>query len=315
MCEIQRIDPEVHDALASHADDYAVRRALHRVPPHVTYEVEIDGTRAVCKLATHPEGDPATEARVIQHVEANTSVPVPEILAVGKDYFVAAWHDGVPQEAPQVDETVVRTMGAGLATLHEETAFDSPGFLRVGGDGLELDARETWHAVVCEHLAGLQDWLEPHGYDDAADVALAFVREHPDLLAGCGDSVLCHGNYLPDHVGTADGALACLIDFEHAVVGPGEYDFWRAALPTFYSIDRGIDEGGVEAFRAGYESVRPLPDGFDDRREIHWLVNMVSYFQSLFLQRQVTGEEARRRAERMREHVFERVGALSTELD
>lgn len=314
MCEIERPETDVHDALASHADDFEIRRELHRVPPHVTYEVEIDGTRTVCKLATHPEGDPATEARIIQYVGRETSVPVPEILAVGEDYFVAAWHDGAPRKTPQVDETIVRTMGAGLATLHDETAFDSPGFPRVGEYGLELDARETWHAVVCEHLADLRDWLEPYGYDDAADAAFGFVRGQPDLFAGCGDPVLCHGNYLPDHVGTADGDLACLIDFEHAVVGPGEYDFWRAVFPLFYNIDRGIDENGATAFREGYESIRPLPNGFDDRREVYWLVNMVSYFQSLFLKGQITGEEARRRAERMREHVFETVGALRAEL-
>lgn len=283
------------------------------MPPHVTYEVEIDDTRAVCKLATHPEGDPATEARVIQYVGRETAVPVPEILAVGENHFLAAWHDDAPQEAPEVDKTVARTMGAGLATLHAGTAFDSPGFLHAGEDGLDLDARESWHAVVCEHLADLRDWLEPRGYDDAADAALGFVRDHPDLFAGCGDPVLCHGNYLPDHVGTADGELACLIDFEHAVVAPGEYDVWRSALPMFYSVEDRVDEVGVEAFRAGYESVRSLPDGFDDRREVYWLVNTVSYLQSLFLQGQVTGAEARQRAEWMCEYVFETIDSLRAE--
>lgn len=62
----------VHDALASHDDDYAVRRQLHDVPPYAVYEVAVDGRRAVCELDAHPEAA-ATERRaegLREHVEA-----------------------------------------------------------------------------------------------------------------------------------------------------------------------------------------------------------------------------------------------------
>lgn len=311
MCEIERTERDVHDALASHADDYAVVRELHRMPPHVTYEVEIDGRRAVCKLATRPEGDPATEARVLQYVGRETGVPVPRILAVGDGYFLAEWRDDAPQETPAESETYLRTMGEGLATLHDEAEFDACGFPRAVEGGLEIDARESWHAVVCDLLVDLREWLEPHGYDDAAADVLAFTRENPDLFAGCGDPVLCHGNYLPDHVGVTDGELACLIDFEHALVAPCGYDFWRSAVPMFYDVDAGFDEDGLETFREGYESVRPLPDGLDARRDAYWLVNTVSYLQALFLQGQVTGEEAHQRAEGFRAFVEGTIDSLA----
>lgn len=312
MYEIEQTETAVHDALASHADDYEVRGELHRVPPHVTYEVIVDGTRAICKLATHPEDDPTIEARILQYVSRETSVPVPEILGVGEDYFLAAWHEEVPQETPTESETFVRTMGEGLAQLHEEAGFDAYGFPRAGEDGLELDAGESWHAVVCERLADLRDWLEPLGYDDAAEDVLAFVEEHPDIFAGCGDPVLCHGNYLPDHVGVADGELACLIDFEHALVAPCEYDFWRSAVPMFYNVGAGFDEDSLESFRAGYESVRSLPDGVDARRDAYWVVDMVSYLQSLFLQGKVTGEEAHQRAQGFCAFVEQRLDTLDS---
>ena len=121
-------ETDVHDALASHTDDYEVRERLHEVPPHATYEVTFEGQRAVCKLATNAEGDPAMEARLLQHVDRTTSVPVPRVLAVGDDHLVAAWSNDVPQDPGDVDESRARTMGAGLARLHEETAFDATGF-------------------------------------------------------------------------------------------------------------------------------------------------------------------------------------------
>ncbi|WP_254663129.1 phosphotransferase [Haladaptatus sp. W1] len=118
----------VRERLESHTNDYEVGRKLHDVPPHATHEVRMDGRRAVCKRATSDEGDPAMEARVMQHLETNTSVPVPHVLAVGDDYFVAEWCDEVPADG-SVNEAGARTMGAGLATLHAETTFESYGFL------------------------------------------------------------------------------------------------------------------------------------------------------------------------------------------
>ncbi|WP_458207469.1 hypothetical protein [Haladaptatus sp. NG-SE-30] len=91
---MQENERDVHDGhkrLAPHAEQYEVVRKLHDVPPHVTHEVRIDGKRAVCKRATSDEGDPAMEARTMQFLETNTSVPVPHVLAVGDDYFVAEW--------------------------------------------------------------------------------------------------------------------------------------------------------------------------------------------------------------------------------
>ncbi|RBI63297.1 aminoglycoside phosphotransferase family protein [halophilic archaeon] len=301
---------DVRERLASHADEYEVRGPLHEVPPHVTYEVALGGRRAVCKLATSDEGDPATEAEILRHVGRETSVPVPRVLAAGADHFVAAWCDDAPQDAVAVDEARARTMGAGLATLHEETAFGAPGFFEAADGELALDARETWHETVCAFLADRQAFLATHDrgreYADVAADALAFVRDRPGLLAGAGDPVLCHGNYLPDHVGTDGGDVTCVIDFEHALAGPGEHDYWRTAIP----LRSNEGERAESAFRAGYESVRPLPDGFDERGDVYRLVDTVSYVRSLFLQGNVTGEEAERRAERMAEYVRDAIESL-----
>lgn len=312
----------VHDALAQRYDDYAVHRLLHDVPPHETYEVTVDGRRAVCKVATAPRGDPATEARVMAFVGRETTVPMPTVLAVGDGYFVAEWCPDAPQAAT-VDEEKARAMGAGLASLHRESADaidaygrferdDTPPTRRYGdsaGSGRDdptVVERADWRSVALDRLADRRPYLQSVGHAAVADAVVRYLRAHPDAFDGAGDPVLCHGNYLPDHVSVDGEAVTCVIDFEHALCGPAEYDCWRTLLP----LSRNESGGEADAFREGYESVRALPDGFDRRRDLYSVLLTVSYLKSLYLQDRHDAGRTRRLAEQMREHVFDSLDAL-----
>ena len=171
---------DAHAALAQHATDYTVRRELHRVPPHTTYEITFGGRRAVCKLATDPEGDPATEARVVEFVGRETSVPVPEVLAVGSDHFVAAYHEGVPDPTDGEDEAKIeawaRAAGAGMARLHAETeaAFEHTGTF-YADDGLALRSQDSWAKIV-EALLDFPPGLSPRDRLRRRDDGDAHVR-------------------------------------------------------------------------------------------------------------------------------------------
>ncbi|PSP76020.1 aminoglycoside phosphotransferase family protein [Halobacteriales archaeon QS_3_64_16] len=304
---------DVHAALAQHATDYTVRRELHRVPPHAIYEIAFGGRRAVCKLATDPEGDPATEDRIVEFVGRETHVSVPEVLAVGSDHFVAAYHEGVPEPTDGEDEAKLeawaRAAGAGMATLHAETkaAFEHTGIFCADDDGLALRSRNSWAKTVETLLDSRREFLLGTGYADVATAMLAFVRDHLEAFMAPDVPVLCHGNWLPAHVGTANGEVSCVIDFEHALFGPAEYDYWRTVLPTFAVRERHDLE---RAFRDGYESVRSLPDGFDRRAECYRALNTVSYLHSLFLQDRHDESGTERQAASMRSYVSEALGEL-----
>ena len=305
---------DVSNVLCQHTTDYTVRRELHRVPRHVTYEVTFDSRRAVCKLATDPEADLATEGRLLEFVTHETSVPVPAVLAVGSDHFIAAWHDGVPEPTPNDGgtETWARTAGVGMATLHAETegAFDRTGFFAAEGDGPALRGHDSWPETIAAFLDSLREFLFGTGYADVAVEALEFVRDHPEAFVTPDMPVLCHGNYLPAHVGVAEGEVTCVIDFEHALFGSGEYDYWRTAMPVFGA---GGQPGLEREFREGYESIRSLPDGLDRRAKCYRTLNTVSYFRSLFLQDQHNEAETERRAERMSEYVTASIDDLRGE--
>ncbi|MFW5949600.1 MAG: phosphotransferase family protein [Halolamina sp.] len=328
---------DVHDALSSHTDQYEIVRELHRIRPHVTYEVRFEGERAVCKLETHPEAELGAEAAAMRYVGAATNVPVPELLAVGDDHFVARWMDAVPNESPERDEARIRALGRGLATLHAETAeVGWTGFLRPASavddpESPPIDADPCWGDTLIALLERRERFLDGVGYGDLARDVLAWVRDHRALFDAAGDAVLCHGNYFGEHValgsdtegvhvavGSGDGSLhgaiddgtvTAVIDFEHALAAPAAWDYLRTVLPVFGpGADHDIPES---VFREAYESIRPLPAGFDRRREALVLCNGVSYLRSLHLQRgdrdpeQVVARRARRLATGVRQRLDE----------
>jgi len=293
-----------HDhALATRFDSHSIERQLHDVPPHEVSEVRVDGRRAVYKRDVGPTGRAGVEGRVLALVRARTRVPVPEVLALGDDWFVADWHPDapVPDASGEATEAWARAAGRGLATLHDETEglLDGYGRLGVDGDSLALPDEPDWHAAALASVRRLAAVLDDHGHGDVADAALDYLRAHPDAFAGSGDPVLCHGWWSPEHVAVREGEVACALDFEHAMAAPDEWDYWRTVLPVF-------DGGSPQtAFREGYESVRELPAGIERRRSGYTLLHTLYFFESLYVQDQHGEAQTERRADGLRDHVLD----------
>lgn len=291
-------------------DEYEIIRLLHDIPPHEVWEVAVAGRRVVLKFDTGPTGSAGVEGRVLAFVEAQTSVPVPAVLAVGGDFYVAAWHPDAPapDTGPEADETWAKAAGRGLATLHTETAPHVDSFgrftLDLNRDRLVVDGHDAWHPAAVDYVRRLAERLGEFGHADVATAALEHLHEHPDAFDGSGEPVLCHGWWTPEHVAVGDdtyteAAVQCVVDWEHAMAAPAEWDFWRTVLPTFDGGD------AQQAFRKGYESVRPLPDDLEDRRPMYLLLVWLYYFESLYLQAQHGEAETEKRAGVLRERVFE----------
>ncbi|MFC3477797.1 phosphotransferase family protein [Halobacterium litoreum] len=297
------------DALAADFEAYRIERRLHDVPPHEVHEVTVDGNRAVCKRDTGPTGHAGVEGRATAFVGEHTDVPVPDVLAVGTGHYVAAWHPDAPSPDGEhdADEAWSRAAGRGLATLHAQTAphLDGYGEFGMAGDDLALPEADIWRDAALAVVQARRDVLAEHGHADVADAVLDFLREHPGAFAGAGDSALCHGWWTPAHVAVCDGEVACVVDFEHALAAPGEWDYWRTVLPAF-------DGGDAQAaFRAGYESVRSLPDGFAARRPLYVALIGTYYVESLYVQDQHGPEATAARADFLRESVFDALDALA----
>jgi len=197
-------DATVRDALASHADDATVVRELHDVPPYRVFEVRLDGRRAVLKVDAHPRGHAAVGGSVRAYVARETPVPVPAVLAVGEDHFLAAWDDDAPE--PDAAEAI----------------------------------GERW---ACARLDYHRSYLADRGHADVVDAVDALLAEHPEAFEGAGPPVLCHGNVHSEHAATRDGRVVSVVDFEHALVAPAEYDYWRLAFTQFHLQGTAPEEG------------------------------------------------------------------------
>lgn len=297
-----------HPTLESAFESYRIENRMHDVPPHEVYEVIVDGRRAVYKRNTGRTGRAEIEGRVLAFVGEQTSLPVPEILHVGADAFVAAYNPDAPAvaESQSATESWARAAGAGIATLHTETEGtrerDGYGQFHVENGELTVSGHETWHAGAREYVRQYRPTLARYGHADIADDVLAFLEGRPEAFAGAGAPVCCHGWATPEHVAVSDGDVSCLVDFEHAIAAPGEFDYWRTVLPTF-----GRDDSAHTAFREGYESVRSLPTGFDRRAPFYILLHEVYFFESLYVQAQHGPAETNRRAAWLRDSVRDRI--------
>ncbi|WP_276254872.1 phosphotransferase family protein [Halomontanus rarus] len=296
--------------LEQYATDVAIVRQLHDVPPYRVHEVRLDDRRAVVKIDAHPRGHAAAEGRVQEYVATNTSVPVPRVLAVGEDHFVAEWDDDAPHEAQTVTDDWSHAVGRWMGELHAQTAGDFDAFGRpVASDGLEIEGHDDWLSAVRARLAYHRPFLEEVGHADVVGAVDDVLHDRPAAFDGAGEPVLCHGNLHPEHAAVRDGDVTAVVDFEHALVAPGEYDYWRIVLPVFAGRDDS-EERALRAFRDGYESVHSLPSGFERRSELYLLVNLVSYLEALYLQQNVGAAERAERSEWMRTAVFDRIESL-----
>lgn len=310
------MERDVHDALANEYDSHSIDHQIHDVPPHEVYAVRVDGERAVCKRDTAPTGTAAYEGRVMAFVDERTSVSVPSVHHVGDDHYVAAWHPDAPDPdcGQEVDRAWARAAGRALATLHDETdgGVDGYGRLEPGRDGRAERAtgeRSTWHDAVIDYLERRSDAVAEHGHTATVDAAIEFFRARPDAFAGAGPPVCCHGWASPDHVAVRDGAVACVVDFEHALAAPAEYDHWRTVIPTF-DADTAAER---RAFRDAYESVRPLPDGFERRAPYYRLLTLVYYLESLHVQAQHGPEATAERAAGLTDAIHDTLDELAAD--
>lgn len=291
---------EIHDRLDESFARHELVGQIHDVPPHEVYEVRIEGRRAIYKRNSHPRGTASVEGAVTAFVDEQTSVPVPEVLAIGEDDYVAAWHPDAPapDEGQQPDDEWATATGRGLATLHKETAelVDEYGQFGAEDGTIRLQGHSKWHDASVDYVEHHRPVLREYGHEDIVDDVRSFLRANPDVFSGSGDPVCCHGWATPEHVATNDGDVVCLVDFEHAIAAPGEFDYWRTVAPTFGADD----ETARQAFREGYEAVRELPDGFESRQRLYALLNLVYYFESLYVQDQHDPEQTATKAENMR---------------
>jgi Ser/Thr protein kinase RdoA (MazF antagonist) len=176
---------------------------------------------------------------VARAVPARDGAPVVDVA--GRRCVLFEW---VPGRRLRDDPTrdLVRATGAALATVHEHTVAH-PSERPAGA----LVADRALYFRVDNRLAELRP-----DYGDLLDDALGRTQETFDALWRDPPHPphLLHGDVQPSNV-MVDGGRVTLIDFQDLVWG---FEIVDVVIACRDDMVRG------DAFRAGYESVRPWPD-------------------------------------------------------
>lgn len=264
---------ELRDVLGSRFDVISVEEQVRVGRRNTVYRVTVDGRRAACKMTDSRPSILAREAAVQRVVGERTSVPVPDVLAMGDGYLLSEWMDGEPydsSESRQLCRTRLRAVGRTLGRLHgaTEDAFGGHGTLQ-REEGLSVANPVDWSTRFVDFVA---DWASNLAATRDADVGAAVreaVQRRRDLLTNCSP-VLVHGEVSPAHVLFEGQAVSTLLDWELAQAAPGAFDLvWAERDLLGRPV---VDEGNSTLRRAlldGYESKRKLGPGFPVRRELY----------------------------------------------
>lgn len=218
----------------------------------------------------------ATETALMEAIRARTTVPVPETLAVGTrdgiEYVVREFRPGnsLHTEFTSLDtETrtrLVRAFGRYLGTLHAAFPVDGVGQVTVtGAEAAERSAASDDRTLTATPRSP-REWLLDYGERAIRRLPSAFdplrdrLRERVRTVAEESPSAprLFPWDLRPGNALVADGEVTAVVDWEQPLAAPPGL----AAAKTRYLTASWYDTDTArlgDAFRAGYESVRPWP--------------------------------------------------------
>jgi aminoglycoside phosphotransferase (APT) family kinase protein len=206
-----------------------------------------------------------TEATLLEEIAPTGAVPVPRVLASGtvedSTYLVTTYVDGenlhyrfTSLSAGQQRE-LASAFGRHLGALHERFAFDGVGEIRPVEGSLQATER------------GWRGWFEEYAREAIDGLPAEFDALRADLHEAVESSVLAADpsprlfpwDFRPGNALVRDGELVAILDWEQPLAAAPAL---AVAKAEYLVADWYVDDPGMlrQAFRRGYESIRPLPD-------------------------------------------------------
>jgi len=240
----------------------------------------------VVRITRSGESGAAEEQWCLQRC-AEVGVPVPHVMAVESvdaegeqmEAMVLTKLDGSPLSemrdtlAPPRQASAWEQMGSVLSKIH---TIRAGGFYKRGPeDNWDFPDWPTISKATCEGRSAERPFLRQAGFDEQdIDFMLGIVRYYGEQF-NCPTPVLCHGDFLPEHVFFDE----CL-----NVTGVIDFGLYQGNHPihdfAIVSMEYGLD--GVHLLRRGYGHSWALDDCFDLRLHLHlvpleigWLAHVV----------------------------------------
>ncbi len=234
---------------------------------NATYKVEMSSpANLVVYRSYRREGwKAAKEQYLYTLIRDRTTVPVPEVLAKGKDYSILSHVAG--RELDVTDSKLVFSAGAMLAKIH---SLRMPSFGWIIGNAIEPSFSD-WEAFVrfdTEHkLSKLPHSTE---HEEIKERIMELLDESSDLLEIEVRPCLVHKDYHASHILVGEGRITGIIDVEWAIAGHHELDLVKSCEWMFTSSDM------EEVFLDGYRSVGSISPEYSNRKKLYRILILLS---------------------------------------
>lgn len=278
------------------------------------YEVETkEGTSFIIRIKHFGESSMQQEEWVINQYK-NAGVPVPEVYKVStfqmndeeREYMIQKKVHGKPLGEIKKEFTqeqlnkIYENAGRTLKQLH---SVKVEGFYKRHENGV-WDFTE-WYRLVNSDVVDRgkeSNLIIRSGFtEEEVKRMIKYLEIHRDEFS-CEQSVLCHGDYLEEHIFIDDDLnIAAIIDFgmyrgDHPI-----HDFAR-----LYMDSRFIN---MDVFRRGYGDHEMFHDRFEKRLLLHVLGNQMGHVAHYA--REAMEPEVKYTAERLRE-TYEKLNGMAT---
>ncbi|MDA1197120.1 MAG: aminoglycoside phosphotransferase family protein [Nanoarchaeota archaeon] len=263
------MDTEVTAAVLRHFPTSSVKRVTRyeKGIMNATFKVEMSSPANLVVYRSYSrEGwKAAKEQYLYKLIRDRTTVPVPEVLAKGKDYSILSHISG--SELDVRDKKLVFEAGALLAKIH---SLRMPSFGWIVGNTIEPSFSD-WEAFLrfdTQHkLSKLPHTLE---HTEIENRVMKMLDTHSDLLTIDSAPCLVHKDYHASHILVVDGAISGVIDVEWAIAGHHELDLVKSCEWMFSGSPM------EDVFLDGYRSVGTISSEYEKRKKLYTILILLS---------------------------------------
>lgn len=263
----------------------------------------------------------AVEAHALRAIAAQTSLPVPEVLAVDLSsdgtlppYLVMekapgdSLHGVLYDLAVETQEHILAAIGRSLATLHQTWQFDACGSLQLVDDAIEPVDDSRWPEWCdAQWTTCLKRLQETRFADLVADLDSWYEAQRP-LLPADQPSVLVHDDCRPANilVDETRETVTAMLDWEDILAAPPEYQLARLEFLCIDVYEFPADQQARlrTTLYESYQQIQPFEasDAYRQRRDLYQLLSILWKTGNFPVTHQETAEDRRTSLATQRRH-------------
>ncbi len=229
-----------------------------------TYDIKLNSKSLVLRIYPKDFWKVRKEEYLYNLIREKTYVPVPEVLAAGKNYILLSKIEG--KELPTNNASLVEKAGELLAKLH---SIKFPYFGWIIKD--QINPKFTNWIDFINYDLNLKFKKIPKQYSKLKKQIKGIVNESKSLLQIDSEPCLLHKDYHSSHILVSENKINGIIDLEWAMAGHNEFDLAKSCVWMFEN-----KPGLEKVFLQGYKKYGAISEEFSQRKKVYSIITLLS---------------------------------------